>query len=396
MNLVGNAVKFTLQGEVSLSVFIPENQTGIIQFSVRDTGIGIPKDRHERLFKSFSQVDRSTSNSFGGTGPGLAISKTLCEKMGGRIWLESEAGQGSTFHFTLRLAPPDTVASERAFPSQEFSGKRVLVIEDKPMHLEMLKHRFQKLGMLPVMTVSAEEGIRTLRSGETVDAVVLSSRLLQLETAEVLKLVKQIRVEPSARTIPLLLVIPQHFKSQYAQVRDSGITSFLYEPIREAQFHEALGSAFKVVTASVTPISKPSESDNNIASRYPLRILVADDNSVNQLIARGFLRKFGYQIDMVTNGLEVIASLERQPYDLIFMDVQMPEMDGLEASRKIRIQYGNGGAPRIIAMTANAMLGDRETCLQSGMDDYISKPISLQAVRTALELWGKRIQDEKS
>jgi signal transduction histidine kinase/ActR/RegA family two-component response regulator len=391
LNLIGNAVKFTPQGEVSLHIFQPQVGAGTIQFSVRDTGIGIPRDRHDRLFKSFSQVGQSGMNKFGGTGLGLAISKTLCEKMGGRIWVESETGGGSTFHFTLRLKPLPESAPKSMSPPGALSGKKILIVEDKPRHREILKWRVESFGMSARVVGAGEEALRLFQAGASFDAVILNSRLSDVD---LLQLMKQIRAERTGASARLILMTPQHIKRLYSQAQEAGVVAFLYEPVRQSQFRDTFRSVFEISgDVDISPENQEVEVD--LVTRFPLRILVAEDNPVNQRVAISFLRKLGYQAEIVSNGREAIASVERQSYDIIFMDVQMPEMSGLEASRKICDKWSHGDRPKIIAMTANAMRGDREECLQAGMDDYISKPISLKELREVLERWGKAIQEGK-
>jgi len=312
--------------------------------------------------------------------------------MGGRIWVNSDAGKGSTFHFTLKIGPPPGAVAETRNLPPGLSGKNVLVIEHRPMHQETLKHHVQFLGMNPKLVSGSAEGIQEIRNGSAFDAVIVSSRL---PGTNALDLVKQIRSEAATRKVRLILMTPQHVRQQFELSDESCVSSILLEPVRETQFRETFETAFEIQSETPSLEKKTAHLDKDFASRFPLRVMIAEDNSVNQLIALGFLSKLGYRADVVSNGSEAIASLERQPYDLIFMDVQMPEMDGLEASRRIRDRWTDARKPVIIAMTANAMQGDRDKCVQAGMDDYIPKPISIQAIKTIMERWAKRIFESR-
>jgi len=390
VNLIGNAVKFTARGEISVRIFRP-NDDQAIQVSIRDTGIGIPRDLQDRLFQSFSQIQRPSSRSFGGTGLGLAISKQLTEKMGGRIWVESEADRGSTFHFTMNLKPQSNPSGDQTPSVPNFAGKRVLILEDQPIHGEILVRRIQALGMSPSPAGTAEEALHVIQQRPAFDAVILNSRLRDIAPMD---LAKRIRATPAGAFVRLILMSPQH-KRLHTQAREAGINSFLNEPVREAQLREAFNSASDTENAFGTT-HKISEIDRDLASRYPLRILVAEDNTVNQKVVLALLLKLGYQAEVVSSGVEVIWSLERQSYDLVFMDIQMPEMNGDEASRRIRQRWSDEERPLIIAMTANAMQGDREKCLEAGMDDYVTKPVSIRDLQSTLERWGKYIHNQKN
>jgi signal transduction histidine kinase len=387
VNLIGNAVKFTPDGEVSLNVGHSEN--GLIQFTVRDTGIGIPRDRQDRLFKSFSQVDRSTAKNFGGTGLGLAISRKLCEQMGGRIWVESQAGRGSAFSFTLRLAPPVGCAKTVVAPSPVLSGKRLLIVEDKPIHAETLKYRVASFGMSAQVVSNAEAALQLIRTGIKFDAVILNSRLSDVDVLEAAKLMHS----TANGSMRVILLTPQHIKRFYGKAMEAGVSAFLHEPVRDSQLRDTFTEVFGAQPAAAEKAPAPAQTDDNLAARFPLRILVAEDNTVNQRVAVSFLRKLGYQAEIVSNGREAVSSLERQTYDIVFMDIQMPEMNGDEAARLIGEKWSDAQRPRIIAMTANAMQGDREKCIEVGMDDYVAKPISFKALRDCLEHWGKVIRD---
>jgi signal transduction histidine kinase len=391
VNLAANAVKFTHQGEVSVLVSRSRYDNRLIQFAVRDTGIGIPRDRQDRLFQSFSQADASITRNFGGTGLGLAISKRLCERMGGSIWVESEAGQGSTFYFTANLKPAFEARIAEGRGTLQFAGKRVLIVEDKPMHREILKSRSESLKMHATVADSAAAALERIRNGEMFDAVVFSSRLPDMD---VLELAQRIRTAPGGEGMRLILMTPQHIKRLYARARQTGVGAFLHEPVRDMQFREVFISVFETGEGAAAVAQKAVEVDADLARRFPMRILVAEDNTVNQKVALNFLRKLGYTADIVSNGMEVISSLERQQYDLVFLDIQMPEMDGDEAARRICQKWTDANRPRLVAMTAAAMHGDRERCISAGMDDYLSKPISISDLKRKLEQWGHYSQTQ--
>jgi signal transduction histidine kinase/BarA-like signal transduction histidine kinase len=391
VNLVGNAVKFTDSGEVVVRVECPglQLEAGMLHFSVRDTGIGIPQDKQDRLFKSFSQVDSSTTRQFGGTGLGLVISKRLTEFMGGRMWVESESGKGSTFHFTIRVrhfpggSPNPLVVDTRAL-----AGKRVLVIEDNATNRQILETWLTKSGMECVSVADGREAIDRWKQGNPFDAVILD---FQLPGVEGLALAEEIRSLPGGDSVRLLLLTSVHLRAGDSRAAAARISASIYKPIRPKQLLTAVGQSFdqRMTSMRRAPVQV---FDPSFAARHPLRILLADDNRINQKVANSFLQKLGYRAEVVSNGFDVLQALERQPFDVVFLDVQMPEMDGYEAARQLQLRWKNDRLPRIIAMTGNAMQGDREKCLASGMDDYIAKPLRIEDLRTALAGCGKTKQ----
>ena len=405
VNLIGNAVKFTHQGEVVIAVnpagrgmraiplgheqdteFLRHPEQWLLHFSVRDTGIGIPSDRQNRLFKSFQQVDASTARHYGGTGLGLAICKRLAELMGGKIWVESDAGKGSTFHFTISArAAAATSPTPWQTPQPQLLGKRLLVIEDNPTNQRLLTQRGQQWGMTVETAANRADTLALLARDEPFDAVILD---LELPDKDALPLAELIRKHSSARYAPLLLLSSLRPGGEEARPVPAGVSVAIHKPIRPAQLLEALCRALSVqVQREKKPPAAPT-LDHDLARRLPLRLLLADDNPINQKVGLSVLNKLGYQADIATNGLEVLKALEQKAYDLLFLDVQMPEMDGLEAARQICHRWPADKRPRIIAMTGNALVGDREKCLQAGMDDYISKPVRVGELQAALERWG--------
>jgi PAS domain S-box-containing protein len=384
LNLLSNAVKFTERGEVVITVSRDQKTEAMglknyLHFSVRDTGIGIPKDRMNRLFTSFSQVDASTTRKYGGTGLGLAISKRLVNIMGGEIWVESEsiAGKGATFHFTIAGAPAPL---EPLIPAPEALGllqnKRLLLVDDNDTNRRIFKLQTEKWGMSVVDTPYPREGLAKIERGEKYDLIVLDMFMPEMEGS---LLAREIRKRSS--DIPIVLF--SSFGQREAEF-DTGIFSaYLAKPLKQSFLFDTLVALFDPgrIPAPTSPINPVL--DPEFANQHPLRVLLAEDNVVNQKLALRLLQQMGYRADLASNGVETIDSLERQTYDVVLMDVQMPEMDGLEATRQIR-KLTTITQPHIIAMTANAMEGDREMCIAAGMDDYISKPIRVNELVEAL------------
>jgi len=388
LNLLNNAVKFTEHGEVVLSVNCVEAGAAassgelILHFAVRDTGIGIPADRLDRLFQSFSQVDASTSRKYGGTGLGLAISKRLSEMMGGAMWVESTAGLGSTFHFTIRAAPAAVkVGVQYNEPQPNLAGRRLLVVDDNPTNRRIITLQTRDWGMLARDTGSPAEALDWLRRGDPFDLAILDFHMPEMNG---LTLAQEIRKLPDAKSLPLVMLSSIGGREPGTDQVDWA--AYLTKPIKQSQLFNIMASAFGQIEAqpAVRVAAQPPKVDPEMAKRHPLAILLAEDTFFNQKLAMHLLRQMGYTADLAANGVEAIQSVERQHYDVILMDVQMPEMDGLEATRQICARWPHE-RPRIIAMTANAMQGDLETCLAAGMDDYIAKPIRVNELAAALE-----------
>jgi signal transduction histidine kinase/DNA-binding response OmpR family regulator/HPt (histidine-containing phosphotransfer) domain-containing protein len=388
LNLLSNAVKFTESGEVVLSVTAKRLDAPApdyeLTFSVRDTGIGIPPDRIDRLFESFSQVDASTARKYGGTGLGLAISKRLTELMGGAISVASRVGHGSEFRFTVRASSAEgAVPPRRELRGTQppLDGKCVLVVDDNETNRRILAAYLDAWGMAVRMTGSPREALAWIHAGEPFDVGILDMHMPEMDG---IALARAIREHRAAATLPLMLFTS--LGRREAGAESVGFSAHLTKPIKPSQLFDALAGA---LAGQPTRVEKrtPSrlELDPEMAHRHPLRILLAEDNVVNQKVALRLLEQMGYRADLAANGLEAVVAIERQPYDLVLMDVQMPEMDGFEASREITRRWPVDGRPRIVAMTANAMQGDRELCLAAGMDDYMSKPIRVEELMAALE-----------
>ena len=358
----------------------------LLHFSVRDTGIGIPLDRQDRLFKSFQQVDASTTRHYGGTGLGLAICKRLTELLGGRIWVESDAGRGATFHFTiLTKATAATIPPPWQNPQPQLAGKRLLVVEDSPTNQRIIAHRAHQWGMTVEAAADSHDAFSLLAHGGPFDAVILD---LQLPDLDSLAFASELHNHPSGRYLPLLLLSSARLRSEDSGPLQAGASVVVYKPVRPAQLLDALCRALSIQLQREKKTAPAPTFDADLGRRLPLRLLLADDNPINQKVGLSVLRKLGYRADLASTGSEVLDALEKKTYDVIFLDVQMPEMDGLEAARRICRRWPAPQRPRIIAMTGAALLGDREKCLEAGMDDYISKPVRIGELQTALQRWG--------
>ncbi len=367
-NLLSNAVKFTDEGEIVLLVTNEGlDETNEIHFAIKDTGIGISPDRMDKLFQPFSQMEPSTTRLYGGTGLGLAISKKLVEMMGGRIWAESSVGVGSIFHFTIKTRPGKS-ETQSVSVSPQLVGKNVLIVEDNKTNRSILRSQVHDWGMIPMTVTSGQEALEYIRRGDVFDIAILD---MDLQDMSSLTLEEEIR--KYSKTLPLVLLVslgkripPNH--------------AYLTKPIKPSQLYKVLTDILPKQPAErqvrMSGVSQPVQNS-------PLRILLAEDNVSSQKIAQQMLKRLGYKADVVANGLEAIHALERQHYDIVFMDVKMPEMDGLEATRIIRQRWSDG--PKIIAITAYALKGDREKFIEAGMDDYISKPVKMGELAEVLK-----------
>jgi PAS domain S-box-containing protein len=381
VNLLSNAVKFTQAGEVVVTVRtqVVTNASHVLTFSVRDTGIGISPDRSSRLFQPFIQVDASTTRHYGGTGLGLAISKRLVEIMGGTISLEGAVNQGSTFSFTLPAEPCAGSSRPWLLASQpELAGKRVLIVEANGTERDFLAAQLQAWAITPRAVGSAQEALEQIERGWPVDAVLLD---ISIPNVDGIELARAIRAQRDARQLPLVMLRPI---GQHGVATDPGLfTAWLTKPVKLSPLYDTLVSVFAPSPRAPEPRPR-ARLDADMARQLPLCILLAEDNVVNQKVARRILERMGYRADVAANGIEVLDALRRQPYDVVLMDVQMPEMDGLEATRRICQEWPATRRPRIIAMTAGAMQSDRAECLAAGMDDYIAKPVQPIDLQAAL------------
>ena len=382
INLLSNAIKFTDKGEVVLTVKKGKAKNEIL-FAVRDTGIGISANNLPRLFQSFSQADSSTTRRFGGTGLGLAISKRLAEMLGGEMRVESGGvGQGSKFIFTVRAesAKIPERKTERDIKGIQsiLHNKRVLIVDDNATNRRILMLQTEKWGMMSRETEHPSEALEWIQNGEHFDLAILD---LQMPEMDGVMLTREIRRTHPEESLPVILLTSLGRREIGAE--DLNFAAYLVKPLKPSALYDALAALFarNVITPKVDT-TKPV-MDAELGKKHPLRILLAEDNAVNQKLALRVLEQMGYRADIASNGMEAVESIERQKYDVILMDVQMPEMDGLHATREIR-KLKDVIQPHIIAMTANALEGDRELCLAAGMNDYISKPIRVNELIGAL------------
>ncbi len=380
LNLLSNAVKFTEEGEVVVHVAAEREAPDSyrLHLAVRDTGIGIPQARMDALFASFSQVDASTTRRYGGTGLGLAISKRLVELMGGTMWVESEEGKGSTFHIGF-------VAEEAEVPARvsrhdglvQLAGKRILVVDDNATNREIVIRQARGWEMEPVAVEGPLEALALITAGERLDIAVLD---MMMPVMDGLTLAREIRKHRGEHELPLLLLTSLGRLQDARTASDFAVQ--LVKPLKASQLFNALITV--LADRAKEPEAPPVAADGVKRATSALRILLAEDNGVNQKVALALLDWLGYRADVAWDGLEAIEALEQQPYDVVLMDVQMPKLDGLDATRRICERWPPEARPRIIAMTANAMLEDREACFAAGMDDYVAKPIRPEALAEAL------------
>jgi len=381
VNLIGNAVKFTEEGEVAVRVDAQaveaEENTFEIHFSVQDTGIGIAAEKVATIFDAFVQEDASTTRRFGGTGLGLSISKRLTEAMGGEIWLESELGVGTTFHFTIQGARAPYVHPihlREEHPS--LHGLEILVVDDNLNNREILREQLSSWGIRPTLVDSGEAALALLREGRPFDCALFDMHMPEMNGLQLAVLTRRI---PSSADLPLVML------TSLGQREPSPTTvnfaAFMIKPVKPSRLYTTLISLFASTTQD-----EPSVPEDQVASPQPptLRILIAEDNPVNQKVARLSLDRLGYSADASSNGLEVLAALKTHAYDVILMDVHMPSCDGLEATRRIRATT-TLEQPYIIAVTANATSQDRAECLAAGMNDYMTKPFRLHDLDAVLQ-----------
>ena len=385
INLVNNAIKFTDKGEVLVSVDkLGADSNGLeLRFSICDTGIGIPKNKLNSLFEAFVQADSSITRRYGGTGLGLAISKRLVELMGGRIWVESQPGNGSTFFFTVKMKiatheQPKLVVKGNI---PELKNCKVLIVDDNQTNRHILKLQFDNRGMLPTTISSPLEALRLVESGETFDLGILDMQMPEMDGVQ---LGYKLKALANGKGMSLIML------SSLGKIFSAPTDIFSAEISKPIRFSEL----FELVRNTISVKKKKTDKvfdlfvNKNLAEKLPLQILLAEDNLINQKLIIQLLNRMGYFPDTTMNGAEAVMMLEKKQYDILFMDIQMPVMDGLEATRTIVSTWEKNTRPHIIAMTANVMDGDREKCLEAGMDDYLSKPIKFNEVEEALMKWG--------
>jgi two-component system, sensor histidine kinase and response regulator len=400
VNLLGNAIKFTSQGEVVIQVEIQEESADevVLHFAVRDTGIGIPLEKQQLIFEAFTQTDSSTTRKYGGTGLGLAISSRLVNRMGGKIWVESEPDRGSTFHFTTRFQSQKISSSKYApLGAEALRGLSVLVVDDNATNRRILQEMLLAWQMNPELTESGPEAVTLLERANTQGTpytlILLDAQMPGMDGFSVVERIKQdAQVAKSA----VIMLTSGGFRGDSARCRELGIQGYLTKPIKRSDLLEAikvvLGSQTRV-EASPSVVTVHSLREN----RGRLRILLAEDNCVNQVLAVRLLERRGHAVAVAGNGKEALEALDKQAFDLVLMDVQMPEMDGLQATTAIRKREVKSGKHiPIIAMTAHAMAGDKERCLEAGMDDYITKPIRPNQLGDVLKRYSLVTSAEKA
>ncbi|MDY6989646.1 MAG: response regulator [Thermodesulfobacteriota bacterium] len=392
LNLSNNAIKFTEKGEVVIRATVQEeNDTHTtVCFSVSDSGVGIPPDRMDRLFKSFSQVDASMTRRYGGTGLGLAISKQLAEMMGGRIGVESTPGKGSMFWFTAAMEKQSHGQKIQVVVPGDIRGKRVLVIDDNAVNRQVLREQLTpwdcRLDEATGGAEAFEKLHRAMADGAPVDIAILDMQMPEMDGETLGRKIKQ---DPDLKDTIMVIVTSMGLRGDAARMKKIGFAAYLTKPVKQSQLYDCLMAvAGRKTETRQRPsrriVTKPSIAEKR---KQKIRILLAEDNAVNQKVALHILEKFGYRADAVANGHEAVSALVSIPYDLVLMDVQMPEMDGFAATREIRKSKSEIRNVPIIAMTAHAMKGDRERCLEAGMDDYTAKPIDPKELLEKIEKW---------
>ena len=391
-NLIGNAIKFTEKGDVVVKVDkIEETERMVfLRFEVSDSGIGIPAERQKAIFEKFTQVDSSTTRKYGGTGLGLAITKQLVEMMGGEIGVESDFGKGSTFWFSLRLEKQPDPASPTPFQDVDLSEYTVLVVDDNNTNRIIMKKSVENFGCNAVEVVGGKEALSVLRSekekSNPFDLVLLDMQMPEMDGEDTLC---QIKSDPDISDTMVVILTSMGYRGDAARLQDLGCAGYLVKPVKMRQLYDALQTLF-IEKSTGKLIEKKSILTQHTLSeqmRQKVRILLVEDNPVNQKLGLAILQKAGYPVELARNGAEAVQAFKFRRYNLIFMDVQMPEMDGLEATRLIRKYEGMDSHTPVVAMTAHAMKGDKERCLEAGMDDYLSKPLEAKAVLDKIEAW---------
>ena len=397
VNLVGNAIKFTNEGEVVLRVKALESkgEERLLQFTVSDTGIGVPLEKQKAIFEPFTQADSSTTRKYGGTGLGLTISSRLVGMMGGKMWVESRPGSGTHFHFTARLEVADAQAIKvgTIAPPEILRGVRVLIVDDNRTNRGILEGMLKRWEMKPTAVEGGEEALKQLalawEAGDPYGLILTDTHMPQMDG---FRLVERIRESPQLATATIMMLTSAGRRGDAARCQKLGVAAYLLKPIRQSELREAIG---RVLGAEPEDGAIPLITRFTLqAMREPsafLSVLLVEDNAVNQRLAARLVEKRGHRVVVAANGREALAALEKDDYDLVLMDVQMPEMDGLEATAAIRkMEEGSGKHQTVVALTAHAMKGDEERCLAAGMDGYLSKPIRPAELDAILESYVAR------
>ena len=382
VNLVGNAIKFTSRGEIVIRAIVDEKkeESTRLLFSITDTGIGIPRERQKDIFERFVQIDSSSTRQYGGTGLGLAISAELVQLMGGEIGVQSEPGQGSTFWFTITTLKPSEEGTRPLVIPMDLKDLPILVVDDNKTNRTILNKIVNGFGCVVTQADSGSQALNLLRTesfkGRPYKLVILDMQMPELNGEQVLK---EIKTDPGLRKTPVIILTSMGSRGDAARLEALGCSAYLLKPVRQKELFNTIlavmgqqQSAHKKPTASIITRHLLAEVDHSQNA-----ILLAEDNAINQKLALRLLQKVGYSVDVVETGQQAVNAAQKKKYALILMDVQMPEMDGYEATRQIRSLAGEVGRTPIVAMTAHAMTSDHEKCLQAGMDDYLTKPLNV-------------------
>jgi two-component system, sensor histidine kinase and response regulator len=401
INLTANAIKFTERGEVVVNVSSQSIDDGgsELHFRVSDTGIGIPPEKQAAIFEAFSQADGSTTRTYGGTGLGLSIASQLIQKMQGKIWIESKVGKGTVFHFTARLGVQSTVSPSRPTADRrDLEGLRALVVDDNAVNRRILREMLTNWRMNPTLVESGQAGLeemlRAVKADSAYQLVILDAMMPEMDG---FALAKKIHDQPELADATVMMLSSTMPAGSAARCGALGIAGLLTKPVTQSELLDAILTAISGRTENpITRNIDPPPAETGVADSQ-LRILVAEDNLINRAVAAGILEKAGHVLVHTANGREAVEAFREGPFDLILMDVQMPEMDGFEATRQIReLEKTTGGHTKIVAMTAHAMAGDRERCLAAGMDDYVSKPLRKEDLLRALEAVSVAERDDRT
>ncbi len=395
VNLVSNAIKFTESGDIFINISEVSHNDGIVvlEFSVKDTGIGIPANKIVSIFTPFTQVDSSTTRKYGGTGLGLAITSSLVKLMNGSIWVESEEGVGSAFHFTIQSSycKPDNERDLTNMMSISIQNKSVLIVDDNATNRMVLRSQCEYWGMKVSTADSGNVALKLLEQS------MFNIGILDMQMPEMdgIMLARSIRTKYSLEELPLIMLTSVGFNTESTELKKL-FSYYVNKPIKHTQLAEVMIKA--IFPVKKIDVAKPKDFDKlgEVALKYPFTILIVEDNIINQKLITNVFKLLGYKADLAANGIEALDALKRKNYNLIFMDIQMPLMNGYEAT-KIIIEHRKEDRPVIIAMTANAMAGDRDKCMEVGMDDYVTKPMKIEVLIHIIQLWGnKKFPDQKN
>ncbi len=409
INLVGNAIKFTEEGEVVVRVSPAnvEEDRCELQFAISDTGIGIPKEKQAQMFNAFEQADASTTREYGGTGLGLAISRQLVELMGGQIEIESEVGVGTTFKFSVKLGVQKNPPAPREESLEFLQGLPVLIVDDNETNRLILKEMVTGWGMQPTVVEGVDQAIQAMeRAQHGAKPLKLVLTDMYMPKRDGMQLIEWMRSRPEFAAVNVLILSSGPTSEHRAQAKELKVASYLTKPVRQSSLYDAIANSMSDLipqedfgsTGLAENKASGQAATSNDASKDEtpagLSVLLTEDNPVNQLTATTMLKKLGHKVDVANNGLEALEKLAKNDYDIVFMDVQMPEMDGMTATARIRDDEKESGKHiPIVAMTAHAMQGDREKCLDGGMDEYVSKPIRRKDLKAVIEKVGERFFD---